>query len=88
MAFDRRTLVLPDGTHFSERVIETQGDVVVGDHARIEFGVVTPGSAFLGDGVRVCGDLVAGGDVRVDLFTAIEGQVKADGSAFLGEGVH
>lgn len=87
VAFDRRTLVLPDGSHFLEHIIETQGDVVIGDHARIEYGLSTTASMFLGDGVQVVGDITAGNDVRIDLFSTIEGEVRAEGSAYLGEGV-
>lgn len=88
MTFDRRTFVLPDGSRFLEHAIETHGDVVVGDHAQVEYGVDTPASMYLGDGVTVLGDLTAGGDVRVDVFSEIDGEVNAQGSAWLGEGVH
>lgn len=88
MAFDRRTFVLPDGSRFLEHAIETHGDVVVGDHARVEYGLDTPTSIYLGDGVTVLGDLTAGGDVRADVFCEVDGEVNAQGSAWLGEGVH
>lgn len=88
MAFDRNTFVLPDGSHFLERTIETHGDVVIGDHARVEYGLDTPSSVFLGDGVDVLGDLMAGGDVRIDVFSEVQGEVNAQGSAWLGEGAH
>lgn len=87
MPFDRRTLVLPDGTHFLERSIETQGDIVMGDHARTEYGFDTPSSIFVGEGVEVGGDLTAGGDVRIDHFSTVLGEVNCQGSAFLAEGV-
>ncbi len=88
VSFDRSTLVLPDGSRFLEHAIETHGDVVVGDHAEVEYGIDTPASVFLGDGVTVLGDLTAGGDVRMDVFSHITGAVNAKGSAWLGEGVH
>lgn len=88
MTFDRRTFVLPDGSRFLERNIETHGDVVVGDHALVEYGMDTPSSIFLGDGVEILGDLTAGGDVRIDVFSEVDGEVNAKGSAYLGEGVH
>lgn len=80
--------MLPDGSRFLEHAIETHGDVVVGDHAQVEYGLDTPSSVYIGDGVTVLGDLTAGGDVRVDVFSRIEGEVNAQGSAWLGEGVH
>lgn len=88
MSFDRSTFVLPDGSRFLEHAIETHGDVVVGDHADVAFGLDTPSSVFLGDGVSLLGDVNAGGDVRVDVFSEIQGEVNAQGSAWLGEGVH
>ncbi len=71
-----------------EHAIETHGDVVVGDHADVEYGIDTPASVFLGDGVSVLGDVTSGGDVRLDVFSHIQGAINAQGSAWLGEGVH
>lgn len=87
LPFDRKTLILPDGTHFLERTIETHGDVVLGDHTAVEYGLATPGSAFLGEGVEVQGDLTTGGDTRIDHFSTVLGEVKSKGSAYLAEGV-
>jgi len=87
LPFNRQTLVLPDGSHFLEHTIDTNGDVVVADHARVEYGIETPQSVYVGDGVDLLGDLSAGEDVRADVFTTIQGDVHADGSTFLGEGV-
>lgn len=88
MSFDRRTLVLPDGSHFSEHTLETQGDIVLGDHTTIDYGVATPSSLFLGESVKLHGPMEAGGDIRIDMFSEIHGEVHAQGSAFLAEGVH
>jgi predicted acyltransferase (DUF342 family) len=87
LVFDRSTFVLPDGSHFLEHVIETTGDTVLGDHTQVEYGITTPQSVYIGDGVDVRGDLRAGEDVRMDVFTTVDGEVKAEGSAYLGEGV-
>ncbi len=87
LVFDRSTFVLPDGSHFLEHMIETTGDTVLGDHAQVDYGITTPRSLYIGDGVDVLGDLRAGEDVRMDVFTTVDGEVKADGSAYLGEGV-
>ena len=35
MAFDRKTLVIPDNTKFEELTIVTNGDVVIGDRCLI-----------------------------------------------------
>ncbi|MDX1611024.1 MAG: polymer-forming cytoskeletal protein [Candidatus Thermoplasmatota archaeon] len=80
-------MVLPDGTHFSEHTLESQGDIVLGDRVHIEYGLTTPGSVFLGENVDVGGAVTAGGDVRIDLFSTLRGEVEAAGSAYLGEGV-
>jgi predicted acyltransferase (DUF342 family) len=88
LVFDRSTFVLPEGSHFLEHMIETTGDAVLGDHTEVEYGLTTPQSVYIGDGVDVMGDIHAGQDIRMDVFTTVDGEVKAEGSAYLGEGVH
>ena len=85
MAFDKRTLVLPEGTVFEERSIGSVGDVILGDHVRCGYGLRTPGRVFLGRGVELKGDVACGGDLRADTSTHVEGAARAGGAAYLGE---
>lgn len=85
MAFDKKTLVVPDGTIFEEHLIVTTGDVVLGDHARTEYGIRATGRVFLGESVHVGGGIHATGDVRADLFCVVEKDVESGGSVYLGE---
>jgi predicted acyltransferase (DUF342 family) len=85
MPFDKRTFVLPEGAVFEERTLATQGDLILGDHVRCNYGLRTPGRTFLGVGVEVKGDIQSGGDLRADTSTHIEGSARVGASGFLGE---
>jgi predicted acyltransferase (DUF342 family) len=87
MTFDRKTLVIPDGTCFKERVIFTKGDVVIGDRALIQFGINTEGRIFVGEHVITDGNLEATDDVRIDIFSNIFGDIRSGGNVYLGEKV-
>jgi len=88
MAFDRRTLVIPDHTHFEEKIIRTKGDVVIGDRSTLRFGIETNGRIFVGEHAVIDGDLYTQDDVRVDIFSNIGGNITSGGNAYLGEKVH
>lgn len=85
MAFDKRTLVLPEGTVFEERSIGSTGDIILGDHVRCGYGLRTPGRVFLGRGVALVGDVACGGDLRADTSTHLEGSARVGGAGYLGE---
>lgn len=85
MAFDRKTLVIPDKTKFEEKTIIAEGDVVIGDRCLIQFGVKTKGRVFVGEHVIIDGDIDATNDVRVDIFSSIGGNVKSGGNVYFGE---
>lgn len=87
MAFDRKTLVIPDKTNFEERVISTKGDVVIGDRCLLQFGINTDGRIFVGEHVITDGNLEANNDVRVDIFSNICGDIQSGGNVYLGEKV-
>ncbi len=86
MAFDKRTLLLPDGTVFGEHMVTTKGDVIIADYAKLDFGFEAPGRVFIGESAEV-GTLIAEGDVRVDLFSHVKGDLSSKGSVYLGERV-
>lgn len=83
--FDKKTLVLPEGTVFEERSIGSVGDVILGDHVRCGYGLRTPGRVFLGRGVELKGDITCGGDLRADTSTHLEGNVRVGAAGYLGE---
>ena len=87
MAFDRKTLVIPDNTKFEERNIITNGDVVIGDRCLIQFGIKTDGRVFIGEHAIIDGNIEADKDIRVDIFSNIGGDVKSGGNVYLGEKV-
>lgn len=87
MAFDRKTLVVPDKTSFEEKKIITKGDVVVGDRSLLHFGVHTDGRIFVGEHAIIDGTLESPHDVRVDIFSSIGGDVQSGGNVYLGEKV-
>jgi predicted acyltransferase (DUF342 family) len=87
MAFDRKTLVIPNKTIFEEKTIITKGDVVIGDRCLIQFGIKTDGRIFVGEHVIIDGDLEASGDIRVDIFSNIGGKVESGGNVYFGEKV-
>ncbi len=87
MVFDRKTLVIPEGTKFEEKMIVTKGDVVVGDRCLIRFGIKTDGRIFVGEHVIIDGDLESTNDVRVDIFSSIGGNIKSGGNVYFGEKV-
>jgi len=85
MAFDRKTLVIPDKTNFEEKAITTKGDVVIGDRSLLRFGVNTDGRIFVGEHVIIDGNLESANDVRVDIFSTIGGDIQSGGNVYLGE---
>ena len=87
MVFDRQTLVIPDGTTIDEDCIQTTGDVIIGDRCLVQYGIKTDGRIFVGEHVIIDGDLVAKGDIRMDIFTRIRGNVNSDQNVYLGEKV-
>ena len=87
MAFDRKTLVIPDKTNFEEKKIITKGDVVVGDRSLLRFGLHTDGRIFVGEHAIIDGALDSPQDVRVDIFSSIGGDVQSGGNVYLGEKV-
>lgn len=87
MAFDRKSLVIPDNTLFEEHSIKTQGDVVIGDRSLLHFGIKTEGRIFIGEHTVIDGTLQATDDIRVDIFSNIGGDIITKGNTYLGEKV-
>ena len=87
MTFDRKTLVIPEGTKFEERTIVTKGDVVIGDRCLIQYGIKTNGRIFIGEHVIIDGGLNSNNDIRVDIFSSIGGDINSGGNVYFGEKV-
>lgn len=87
MTFDRKTLVIPDKTHFEEKTIATSGDIVIGDRCLVQYGMETDGRIFIGEHAIIDGNLKAAHDVRVDIFSDLNGDIKSEGNVHLGEKV-
>ena len=88
MTFDRMTLIVPDNTKFDECNIITKGDVVIGNRCLLQFGIKTDGRIFIGEHVKIEGNLIANDDIRVDIFSSIVGNVRSERNIYLGEKVN
>lgn len=85
MAFEKHALVLPAKTVFEERTIVTNGDFILGNHVKTEFGVHTDGRLFTGQGVEIQGDATCDDDLRLDQSTHVLGDVSTKANAYVGE---
>ncbi|GAB3675033.1 polymer-forming cytoskeletal protein [Halopiger thermotolerans] len=80
-------LVVPDGTEAKEVALETDGDVLVGSRATVEFGV-RGRNVIAGEGVAFGGDIEAEGDCRLDMWCDVAENVLVGQDAYIGERVH
>ncbi|MFC3958751.1 polymer-forming cytoskeletal protein [Halovivax cerinus] len=80
-------LVVPDGTEAQERDLVTDGDVLLGTRATVEFGV-RGRNVVASEGVRFGGAIEAEGDCRLDMWADVAESVLVGGDAYLGERVH
>jgi predicted acyltransferase (DUF342 family) len=88
LPFDKKTLVLPNETVIEDDTITTNGDTIVDYHSNVKYGFKTDKRIFIGDRVKIKGNLDAGEDIRIDTFTEINGDIKSENDIFLGEKVH
>jgi len=79
-------LEVPDGTTVEEHDLVTAGDVVVGGHSTVEFGV-RGRNVLAGERVGFGGDIEAEGDCRLDVWTDVAGNVLVGEDAYVGERV-
>ncbi|WP_254524689.1 polymer-forming cytoskeletal protein [Natrinema caseinilyticum] len=90
MAFSRDpldSLVVPDGTEAQERDLVTDGDVLVGGRATVEFGV-RGRNVLAGEASEFGGAIEADGDCRLDMWCDVTGNVLVGQDAYIGERVH
>jgi len=61
-----------------------EGDVIVGNRSIIEYGV-SGNTIIIGEGVSVSGDVAAGSDARIDMWSKFGSNVDVGKNAYLGE---
>jgi predicted acyltransferase (DUF342 family) len=79
-------LQIPDETTVEEHDLVTAGDVVVGGHSTVEFGV-RGRNVLAGERVQFGGDIEAEGDCRLDVWCDVDGNVLVGEDAYIGERV-
>ena len=77
-------LLVPDNTRIEANRITVEGDVIVGNHSNIEYGILGD-TVIMGEGVIVSGDITASSDVRVDMWSKLGSRVEVGRNAYLGE---
>ncbi len=75
---------MPDNTHMEDRSIIVDGDVLIGNHSEISYGLFAR-SIIIGERVKIDGDIVAEEDIRLDLWSNINGDVRTKKDAYIGE---
>ncbi|MHC1585429.1 MAG: acyltransferase [Candidatus Syntropharchaeia archaeon] len=83
-ARELRMMLIPDNTKMEERNFVVDGDVLIGNHSEMDYGIIAK-SIIAGERVKIRGDLVAEEDVRIDLWSEIRGNVRVMNDAYLGE---
>ncbi|MCQ1537097.1 hypothetical protein FTO70_15735 [Methanosarcina sp. KYL-1] len=79
-----RSLLIPDNTRIEENRIVVDGDVIVGNHSSIEYGILG-NTVIIGEGVNVSGEVVAKSDARIDMWSKLGSSVEVGKNAYLGE---
>lgn len=76
--------LVPDNTRIEANKITVEGDVIVGNHSNIEYGILGD-TVIMGEGVTVSGDIAARSDIRVDMWSKLGNRVEVGRNAYLGE---
>ena len=77
-------LLVPDNTRIEANKILVEGDVIIGNHSSIEYGILGE-TVIIGEGVTISGDIVASSDARIDMWSKLGSKVEVGGNAYLGE---
>ena len=77
-------LVIPDYTIMEEHSIVVDGDVLVGSYAEMGFGLIGK-TVVAGEHVKINGNILTEGDVRIDMWSEITGEIRTKTDAYLGE---
>lgn len=87
MVFDKKTLVIPDETVNVNNHLQVSGDIILDDRAVVDYTLETNKRIFIGEMVKVHGDMTAVDDIRIDKFTEVEGNITGGNDIYLGERV-
>ncbi|MCS7144420.1 MAG: acyltransferase [Archaeoglobaceae archaeon] len=68
---------------FEERTIVADGDVLIGQNSRVDYGILAK-RIFAGERVHLSGDIL-GEEVRIDSFCTVDGDLVSKGDAYIGE---
>jgi len=68
---------------FEERTIIAEGDVLIGQNSRVDYGILGK-RVIAGERVHIGGD-VLGEEVRIDSFCTVGGNLVSKGDAYIGE---
>ncbi len=68
---------------FEERTIVADGDVLIGQNSRVNYGILAK-RVIAGERVHIGGDVV-GDEIRFDSFCTISGDLVSKGDAYIGE---
>jgi predicted acyltransferase (DUF342 family) len=79
-----KSLLIPDNTRIETNRIVVEGDVIVGNHSSIEYGV-SGDTVIIGEGVSISGDVAARSDARIDMWSKFGSNVDVGKNAYLGE---
>lgn len=79
-----KNLLIPDNTRIEANRIVVEGDVIVGNHSSIEYGILGE-TVIIGEGATVSGDIVASSDARIDMWSKLGSKVEVGRNAYLGE---
>ncbi|WP_455391783.1 polymer-forming cytoskeletal protein [[Eubacterium] cellulosolvens] len=88
MVFDRKTLVIPNETINENNHLQVSGDIILDDRAEVDYTLETEKRIFVGEWVKVHGDMTAEDDIRIDRFSEVRGNISGGNDIYLGERVH
>jgi predicted acyltransferase (DUF342 family) len=87
MVFDKSTLVIPDETVYDEDRLKVIGDIILDDRTNFDYNVETEKRIFIGEWVKVHGDMTAEDDIRIDSYSEVEGDIVGGNDIYLGQRV-
>lgn len=87
MVFDKKTLVIPNETINENNHMQISGDIILDDRSVVDYHLETEKRIFIGELVKVHGDMTAEDDIRIDKLSEIHGNIVGGNDIYLGERV-
>ena len=87
MVFDKKTLVIPNETVSENNHLQISGDIILDDRTVVDYTLATDKRIFIGEWVKVHGDMTAEDDIRIDRFSEVLGNISGGNDIYLGERV-